>query len=79
MRTVRASELGSFLYCRRAWWLRKQGVQPANQAELAAGSDWHSQQGGLIAKSSILRVVAWVLIFTALVLLAIGLTILVLK
>jgi hypothetical protein len=79
MRTVRASELGSFLYCRRAWWLRKLGVQPANQTELAAGSDWHAQQSGLIARASLLRLAAWAMIFVAAVLLAIGLTILALE
>jgi hypothetical protein len=54
-------------------------VQPANQTELAAGSDWHAQQGGLIARASLLRLAAWAMIFVAAALLAIGLTILALE
>jgi hypothetical protein len=40
-RTVRASELGAFLYCRRAWWYQRQDIQPENVDELSAGDDFH--------------------------------------
>ncbi len=37
MPIIRASDIGSYLYCRRAWRYRKDGVESENQAELAAG------------------------------------------
>ncbi|MFZ3151891.1 MAG: hypothetical protein WA116_09450 [Anaerolineaceae bacterium] len=41
MRTLRASELGSFIYCRRAWWYQRQGLSSENQSELNSGSQFH--------------------------------------
>jgi len=40
-RTVRASEIGAYLFCQRAWWYQRQEVQPVNEDELAAGDDFH--------------------------------------
>jgi hypothetical protein len=79
MRTIRASEIGIFLYCRRAWWYRSQGVAPANQAELSSGSEMHRQHGRQVFLTGLLRLAGWVLLLAALVLLAIYLTGLVLK
>jgi hypothetical protein len=45
---VRASELGQFSYCRRAWWLRYvRGAEPgpAGQARLAGGHATHAAHG----------------------------------
>lgn len=44
---VSASELGEYVYCRRAWWLRRIiGVAPDVTARSAmdAGSLWHEEQ-----------------------------------
>lgn len=44
--TIRASEIGQFVYCRRAWWLGSvEGRAPANVAELQAGTQSHSRHG----------------------------------
>jgi len=37
MKPIRASDIGSYLYCRRAWWYRLNGQESVNQAEMAAG------------------------------------------
>jgi len=40
-RTIRASEIGAFLYCQRAWWYRRMNAPAINTAELAGGEDFH--------------------------------------
>ncbi len=43
---IRASELGQFAYCRRAWWLSAvQGHPPANLDDLSAGTRRHRKHG----------------------------------
>ncbi len=77
-RTVRASEIGAFLYCRRAWWYRLQGVESDNQAEMAAGTAFHEQHGKQIIQSGLLRIAGFGLLLLALALLAAGVTVLLL-
>ena len=74
MRTVRASEIGTYLYCRRAWWFQKQGAPTENQTELAGGSAFHRRHGRQVLQASLLRLAGWVLLLLALALLAVGLT-----
>lgn len=69
MRTIRASEIGTYLYCRRAWWYKKQGIESANQTELAAGTDLHAKHGRQILASTLTRNVGLLLLMIALVLL----------
>ena len=74
MRTVRASEIGLFLFCRRAWWYRQQGLQPSNQADLAAGTELHRQHGRHVLEAGLLRWSGLALFLIALALLAFYLT-----
>lgn len=74
MRTIRASEIGSFLYCQRAWWYQQQGIPSENQAELAAGAALHQRHGQAVVASGLLRGLAVLLFLAGLVLLAIHLT-----
>ncbi|MBE9474667.1 MAG: hypothetical protein IMY85_07225 [Chloroflexi bacterium] len=74
MSTIRASEIGTYLYCKRAWWYQKQGYPPNNQDELAAGTAIHVQHTRLVMVSGCLRVLAYVTFIIAIVLLAIYLT-----
>ena len=69
MAVIRSSDIGNYLYCRRAWWYRKQGVESENQAELAAGTEIHKQHGRKVIASTINRSVGIVLLFVALILL----------
>jgi hypothetical protein len=74
MRTIRASELGTFLFCRRAWWYQSQGVASENQSELAGGSVFHRRHGRNVILSGLLRSAGWFLLLAALAVLAAGLT-----
>jgi hypothetical protein len=66
MRTLRASEIASFLYCQRAWWYQKNGYTPQNQADLDSGLQWHQRHGRRVMTSVRLRILAYGLIFLAL-------------
>ncbi|MBN1667153.1 MAG: hypothetical protein JW862_08685 [Anaerolineales bacterium] len=70
MRTIRASEIGSYLYCRRAWWYAQRGVEPANLAELAAGTDLHQRHGRRVVFGGLLQSAGYLLMLVALILLA---------
>jgi CRISPR/Cas system-associated exonuclease Cas4 (RecB family) len=69
MRTLRASEIGTYLFCKRAWWYRGQGIESRNQAELAAGSELHRQHGRTTLIAGALRILAWLALLGALALL----------
>lgn len=69
MRTIRASEVGSYLFCARAWWYHRQGVESTNQAEMSAGTELHRRHGRQVFVSGLLRNLALVLLLVALVLL----------
>jgi CRISPR/Cas system-associated exonuclease Cas4 (RecB family) len=70
MAVIRSSDIGSYLYCRRAWWYRKQGLESENQAELAAGTEIHQRHGRQVLASSLNRTLGLILLAVALVLLA---------
>ena len=69
MPIIRASDIGSYLYCRRAWRYRRDGVESENQAELAAGTELHRQHGRKVRASNLTRTVALILFLVALTLL----------
>ena len=71
---LRASEIGSYLYCRRAWWYRKQGVELENRVEMAAGTELHRQHGRKVLAAGLLRTVGLILLLAAVVLLVAVLT-----
>lgn len=70
MRGIRASEIGSYLFCARAWWYRLQGIEPENQAELTAGTELHRAHGRRVIAAGFTRALALILLLVALVLLA---------
>jgi CRISPR/Cas system-associated exonuclease Cas4 (RecB family) len=52
-RVLTASEVGSYLYCNRSWWLDKiGGQQPANVEELALGEALHEAHGQTVARAA---------------------------
>jgi CRISPR/Cas system-associated exonuclease Cas4 (RecB family) len=69
MSIIRSSDIGNYLYCRRAWWYRRQGFESENQAEMASGTEIHRQHGRKVIASGITRTLGLVLLFAALILL----------
>lgn len=74
MRTIRAAEIGTYLYCKRAWWYQRQGFDSQNQSELTGGSELHYRHGRKVLVSGCLRVLAYLLLLLALVLLSVHFT-----
>ncbi len=68
-RVIRASEIGEYIYCHRAWWLgRVQGVENANRAQLDAGIVRHRAHGQLVRRAEALTRAAVILVLVALLL-----------
>lgn len=60
---VRASEIGRYVFCQRAWWLGTvQGYRPLNEAALSAGTQAHLQHGRAVAASQRWRRVGYILL-----------------
>lgn len=74
MKTINASDLGAYLYCQRAWWYRKEGVESGNQDALAAGTRHHTLHGRKVFIAGGFRLVGWLLLLAGLVLIALTLT-----
>ena len=71
MRVIRASEVGEYVFCRRAWWLRHtRGLASANVRELAEGAAVHAGHGRRVALALALRGLAVLLVAAALALAA---------
>lgn len=70
MSVIRSSDIGNYLYCRRAWWYRKQGIESDNRTELAAGTQLHQKHGRQVLASTLTRTAGLILLLIALALLA---------
>lgn len=58
---VRASDIGAYTYCRRAWYLAQvRGVAHERPAQLARGNEVHAQHGRHVRRAGQLqRVGVW--------------------
>jgi hypothetical protein len=58
-RIIRASEIGQYDFCAKAWWLGSiEGVQPSNIRELQAGTAAHEQHGRQVQHASQMQMIA---------------------
>lgn len=52
MRIIRASEIGEYVFCHRAWWLHHiQGVESANRVAMQFGVTRHHQHGRAVQRA----------------------------
>ena len=62
-RILRASEIGQYDFCAKAWWLGSiEGVPPSNVHELQAGTAAHEEHGRQVRRASQLQMAALVLV-----------------
>ena len=71
MKTVRASDIGTYIYCQRAWWYQQHGYESSNQTELNVGTQLHTQHSRKLLVSNCLQIVASLSLLLALVLLVV--------
>jgi hypothetical protein len=75
-RVIRASEIGEYGYCSRAWWYRHVVKLPApgsaeQSGRFAAGREAHARHGRSVALSGTLRVLGIGLLLCGLAILSI--------
>ncbi len=69
-RLIRASDIGQYVFCQRAWWLaRVLDVPSTNVEEMHVGALTHRQHGRRVVWASRARQAGMVLLAAALVLL----------
>ncbi len=65
-RLIRASEIGQYEYCARAWWLgRVLGYRSHNVEEMAAGAEEHASHGQQVVSYHHWRRLAYLLLSLA--------------
>jgi CRISPR/Cas system-associated exonuclease Cas4 (RecB family) len=63
---IRVSEISQYVYCRRAWWMRRTaGYRPHNTTALAGGTDYHRRHASSVRQAGWLQRTALVLLFLA--------------
>ena len=60
--TIRASEIGTYIFCQRAWWFQRQGIEGDSPAAAESGLAWHRKHGRRVLTAGILRLVGWALL-----------------
>jgi hypothetical protein len=63
---IRASEVGEYIFCARAWRLRLEGYEPTHGRHAReTGTAWHLRHGKSVRRARRLRLIAACAIFLA--------------
>ncbi len=73
-KTLRASEIGEFAFCQRAWWYRRLGFQSLNEGRQRVGTLRHRRHGREVLLAGCLRALGYALLLLAVVVAAAYLT-----
>lgn len=67
-RVIRASEIGQYVYCARAWWLGSvRGLSSSHQQEMAEGTVVHRRHGWGVRRSLWLNRLAYIVLLLVVV------------
>jgi hypothetical protein len=73
-RIIRASEIGQYDFCAKAWWLGSiEGVSPSNIQQLQAGTAAHAKHGRQVRRASQMQVAAFMLVGLGMLILVLAL------
>ncbi len=73
-RIIRASEIGQYDFCAKAWWLGSvEGVQPSNIRELQTGTAAHEEHGRQVQRASRMQTAAFMLVGLGVIVLVLAL------
>jgi CRISPR/Cas system-associated exonuclease Cas4 (RecB family) len=56
---LRASEIGEYVFCRRAWWYAGQGLPSSNKQAQTAGTRWHQRHGRQVVRMGCVRLLGY--------------------
>jgi len=71
-RIIRASEIGQYDFCAKAWWLHSvEGLPSANVREMQIGQAAHERHGRQVNRAGLLQQGAVLLLIAGIILLAI--------
>jgi hypothetical protein len=65
MKIIRASELGTYLFCQRAWWYQINGYESENITELAGGVELHKKHSRAVRLGGCLQTIAYTALLLA--------------
>jgi hypothetical protein len=68
LRVIRASEIGTYLFCRRAWKYQRREVPSENIQEMVTGMRIHQEHGRKVFAAGCLRTLAIGMLLAAMVL-----------
>jgi len=66
-RHLTATEIADYCYCRRAWWLNRQGVSPTARRHLKRGSEWHESHVRKALRTRLLQLLGYVFLLAGVV------------
>jgi len=72
LRIIRASEIGTFCFCQRAWWYQTHGMAAENLFELNQGTERHIRHNNSVFFLESLKLAGYILLIIGIAILLIN-------